>query len=235
MSYVKRRSDRTTQVQLSLGIIRLAAIASVQVVGLLFALTAPVKAQNPPPASAGIRYNEETIVEFEFRESHGYYQSTFGIVNLNTGETTDLISETKPFDDFSDVSDLDRPSTGTNDSGTSRDFLGTPGNAVPQPVRRFTFQANTPYAFYLKVIDPRSGRLRTTLYSTRLEQMGNGSTPDAAQSVGGLADGVVGDRKGVRISWDDTGLPAPGKDRDFDDFVVEAGGYLIAFPCPRIR
>lgn len=217
--------------------IRLAAIASLSTAGLLGVFSTPVKAQNPPSASSGIRVEEDTVIEFEFRESHGYYQSTFGVVNLNTGETTDLIAETKPFDDFSDVSDLDRPSTGTNDSGTPRDFLGTPGQgkAVPQPVARFTFQANTPYAFYLKVADPRSGSLRTTIYSTRLEQMGNGSTPSSSQTVGGLADGTVGDRKGVRISWDDSGLPRPGKDNDFDDFIVEAGGYLVAFPCPRIR
>jgi len=221
--------------KLRMGAIRLAAIASLSATGLLFALSMPVKAQNPPPASQGVRFNEDTVVEFEFRESHGYYQSTFGIVNLNTGETTDLIAETKPFDDFNDISDLDRVSSGRNDTGTQMDFLGTPGNSVPQPVRRFTFQANTAYAFYLKVIDPRSGRLRTTLYSTRLEQMGNGSTPGSTRTVGGLSDGVVGDRKGVRINWDDTGLTRPGKDNDFDDFIVEAGGYLVAFPCPRIR
>lgn len=235
MLQIRRRSDRAPKKQLLMGAIRLAAIASVHAAGLILALSMPVKAQNPPPASEGVRFDEDTVVEFEFRESHGYYRSTFGIVNLNTGQTTDLIAETKPFDDFSDVSDLDRPSTRTDDTGTPRDFRGTPGNSVPDPVRRFTFEANTPYAFYLQVFDARSGQLRTTLYSTRLDRMGNGSTPGATETVGGLADGSVGDRKGVRISWDDTGLPEPGKDRDFDDFIVEAGGYLIASPCPRIR
>jgi hypothetical protein len=214
-------------------VIRIAAIASINIAGLI--LTAPAKAQNPPPAGEGIQFNEQTVVEFEFRESHGFFQSTFGVVNLNTGETIDLFRETKPFDDFTDAAELNRPSRGTNDIGTQRDFIGTPGNSVLDPIKRFTFQPNTPYAFYLQVIDPRSGQVKTTLYSTKFVQTANGSTPGTSQTVGSLADGEVGDRKGVRISWDDTGLPQPGKDQDFDDFVVEAGGYdLIGFTCTRI-
>jgi hypothetical protein len=37
------------------------------------------------------------------------------------------------------------------------------------------------------------------------------------------------------MAWDDTGLPQPGKDQDFDDFVIEAGGYLVSVPCPAVR
>jgi hypothetical protein len=48
-----------------------------------------------------------------------------------------------------------------------------------------------------------------------------------------------GDRSGIigsRIAWDDDGLPqAKGKDDDFDDFVIEAGGYLVSVPCPPVR
>ena len=200
--------------------------------GSIATFSMPVKAQIP---SSGVQYNEDTVVEFEFRESHGYYRSVFGVINLATRETTDLISETKPFDDYTDASNLDRPSSGNNDAGSSRDFIGTPGNSVPNPIQRYTFTANTPYAFYLKVFRP-DNTLLTTLYSTKFEQMSGVSTPDSAMSQGGLADGVVGDRKGVRISWDDTGLPRPGRDRDFDDFIVEAGGFLVTgVPCPKVE
>lgn len=224
MMQQQRKNYRATGVQLLLGAIAAIAIGT---------SATTVKAQNIP--SQGIRYNEETVVEFEFRESHGYYKSTFGVINLATRETTDLITEIKPFDDYSDASRLDNASSGNNDSGTSRDFLGTPGNSVPDPIQKFTFQANTPYAFYLKVYTPQD-RLVTTLYSTRFEELSSISTPDSANSSGGLSDGVVGDRKGVRISWDDTGLPRPGRDRDYDDFIVEAGGFLVTgVPCVRVE
>lgn len=213
---------KSTGLQLLMG-----AIAA----GMITTFAMPVKAQIP---TNGIQYNEDTVVEFEFKESHGYYRSVFGVIDLSSRQTTDLIAEVKPFDDFSDASDLDRPSTGNNDTGSSRDFLGTPGNSVPTPIQRYTFRANTPYAFYLKVFRP-NGTLLTTLYSTRFEQIGSAS-PDSATSQGGLADGRVGDRTGVRINWDDTGLPQPGKDRDFDDFIVEAGGFLVTgVPCPRVE
>ncbi|MFB2918892.1 MULTISPECIES: hypothetical protein [Aerosakkonema] len=223
MMQKKGKSDRAAGVQLLMG-----AIAA----GLIGIFSMPVKAQSIP--SQGVQFNEDTLIEFEFRESHGYYKSTFGVINLRTRQMTDLIAEVKPFDDFSDTSDLNNPSRRTDDTGTPRDFLGTPGNSVPDPIRRFTFQANTPYAFYLKVFRPNN-TLVTTLYSTRFEQLGS-TDADSAQSEGGLSDGKVGDRTGVRVSWDDTGLPKPGRDRDYDDFIVEAGGFLVPpAPCPRVE
>ncbi|MCL1465772.1 hypothetical protein [Argonema galeatum] len=231
MMQKKLKRYRAAGVQLLMG-----AIAA----GLVGSFSTAVKAQMTIP-DRGIQYNEDTLIEFEFRESHGYYRSTFGVINLATREMTDLIAEVKPFDDFSDRSELNNPSTRTDDVGTSRDFVGTPGNSVPDPIRRFTFDANTQYAFYLKVFRP-NGTLLTTLYSTRFEQLSGSQDADSAQSVGGLSDGKVGDRKGVRISWDDTGVlrpdgvRPPGKDRDFDDFIVEAGGFLVtSAPCPRVK
>ena len=219
----KRHNQTGNWLNLLLGTIAASSIAT---------FSMPVKAQIP---SSGIQYNEDTLVEFEFKESHGYYRSVFGVIDLRTRETTDLISEVKPFDDYADVSDLNRPSSGNNDTGSSNDFLGTPGNSVPNPIQRYTFRANTQYAFYLKVFRP-DNTLVATLYSTKFEQLGSVSNADSAKSEGGLADGVVGERKGVRISWDDTGLPKPGQDRDFDDFIVEAGGFLVTgVPCPRVE
>src|SRR6476619_3468268 len=72
----------------------LGAIAS----GLLLGgFVAPVKAQESFGAD-GIRFDVDTIVEFEFIKSNGAYQSTFGIVNLETGERTPLFTEVKPSD-----------------------------------------------------------------------------------------------------------------------------------------
>jgi hypothetical protein len=56
----------------------------------------------------------------------------------------------------------------------------------------------------------------------------------AAAFNGSLDGGTNEEITGVRIAWDDTGLPQPGKDEDFDDFVIEAGGFPPV-PCPPIR
>ena len=63
-------------------------------------------------SNGGIRFDVDTVIEFEFLESNGSYQSVFGIVNLETGdlqilesadrerEPTAEIFATIPTDDF---------------------------------------------------------------------------------------------------------------------------------------
>ena len=46
----------------------------------------------------GIRLDVDTVVEFEFLESNGSYQSVFGIVNMQTGEKFPLYGEVKGAD-----------------------------------------------------------------------------------------------------------------------------------------
>ena len=163
------------------------------------------------------------MVEFEFVESRGSYQSTFGVINLLTGEKTPLLAEVKP----SDVPQpLVAPSSFTTDAGTAttNDFLGTPGNTVPEPLAEFEFKANTPYAFYLESF--LNGRSEDAFYSA------NNRNPNRALRVqfGGGFDSLAAG--GALLTWDDTGsllVDAAEQDRDFDDFVVRAGGYLA---CP---
>jgi len=170
-----------------------------------------------------VQFAEDTVVEFEFVESRGSYQSTFGVINLQTGEKTPLLEEVKP----SDVPQpLVAPSSFTTDVGnaTPYDFLGTPGNTVPTPLAEFEFKANTPYAFYLESF--LNGRSEDTFYSA------SGRNPNQALRVqfGGGFDSLAAG--GALLVWDDTGsllVDAAEQDRDFDDFVVRAGGYLA---CP---
>jgi hypothetical protein len=169
--------------------------------------------------NSGIQFNVDTIIEFEFIESNGAFQSTFGVVNLDTGEKFPLILEVKPADRFQDV---DQPSDFQDDAGTSvKDFQGTPGNTVPQPFTEFEFKANTNYAFYLE--STYNGRPAGILYST------DALNPNNNQQVmfeGGFE--TLGNN-GATIRWDDTGIVKELAERDFDDFIIIAGGSLA---CP---
>lgn len=196
----------------------IAAIAS----GFLSTIPTLVRAEDTFDNDA-IQFNVNTIVEFEFLESHGAYQSTFGVINLDTGEKTPLFIETKPSDSSIPESDLVGSQTGT-ESSAQDDFLGTPGNTVPTSIAEFEFKASTRYAFYLE--SSYNGKPVGVIYST------NSQNPDNAQLVrfqGGFANLA---NQGVTIAWDDTGSALVGvnsEDRDFDDFTIRAGGRL---ECP---
>lgn len=177
------------------------------------------------PAQANERFNNDTIqfevdtiVEFEFVESHGAYQSTFGVVNLATGEKTPLISEARPSDR---PQNPEAPSTYRTDAGQSNDFLGTPGNAVPQPLAEFQFKANVPYAFYLESF--YNGQSAGIFYSS------DRRNPEGTQRIRFDGDTPNLGEGGVTLRWDDTGsllVMRPEEDQDFDDFLVRAGGHV---------
>lgn len=198
----------------------LGAIASSLLLG---GLATPVQAEEIF-GTEGIRFDVDTIVEFEFIKSNGAYQSIFGIVNLDTGEKTPLFTEVKPSDN---PQALLEPSDYSSDlsANDNDDFLGTPGNTVPEPLAEFEFQANTRYAFYLE--SSFQGRPAGVLYSTNFQNQTNGSRLVRFEgSLGNLAD------QGIAIIWDDTGsviVKPNAQDRDFDDFLVRAGGHLA---CP---
>jgi hypothetical protein len=93
--------------------------------------------------NSGISFNEDTTVNFEFLESHGWFQSNFGVVD-STGKQTVLFSETKRSD------------------GSGPDNQGTCGNTVLICSTAFKFEAGKQYAFFLD-----SGKdVWTDLYST---------------------------------------------------------------------
>lgn len=216
MNQIKRRSQFVTGIQFLTG-----AIAA----GLVGSLAAPVQAQDSF-GNQVVQFPVDTTVEFEFVESHGAYQSSIGVVNLDTNQPVAvLFSETKPYD-TAGTGQPQPSSPGQNNTGEAIDFIGTvQGGTVQDRFTEFTFEANTRYGFYLESVSPTGQTRRTVL-----------STSDLAAVFDGALD--AGDRSGItgtRIAWDDAGLPRPGKDSDFDDFVIEAGGYLVTAPCPPIR
>jgi hypothetical protein len=151
-----------------------------------------------------IRFEKDTAVEFEFVESRGAYQSTMGVVNLVTGEKVPLLSEVKASDDQS----LTSP--------RSQDFIGTPGNTVPQPLAEFVFKAGQPYAMYLE--SNYQGRDAGTIYSSNNRNL-NAQLQARVGDMSGLSS------QGVKIEWDDTGsVLSRRNDTDFNDFVTIAGG-----------
>ncbi|MDX2243053.1 MAG: hypothetical protein NW224_20425 [Leptolyngbyaceae cyanobacterium bins.302] len=206
--------------QASMKTLRPAAIAALCSLGFV-GLSTSTPAQETL-TNAAIQFPEETIVEFELVDTHGFYQSTFGVVDARTGKKTPLFVEVKPYNDTT-------PSVpGRNDTGTQPDYLGTvEGGAIVngegQAVNliKFRFQANTPYVFYLDSLDPRTRQIRTTYVSTNSV---------AAAFSGSLVAG----QEGNLIKWDDSGLPRPGKDSDFDDFAIIAGGFTLN-PCPFVQ
>ena len=198
------------------------AIASVAAISILNSFPTPARAQERFDNN-GILFEVDTIVEFEFLESNGAYQSSFGVINLETGEKTPLLVEVKPSDRSQNVN---RPSDYQDDagSGTQNDFKGTPGNTVPQSLVAFEFEANIPYALYLE--SSFNGRVVGLLYSIDDENPGRNQQVQFQGNLLELGEG------GVVLRWDDTGsalVRNNEQDSDFDDFVVGIGGHLN---CP---
>jgi len=167
----------------------------------------------------GIWFEVDTVMEFEFVESNGSYQSTFGILNLDTGDRFPLYTEVKP----SDVPQpITVPSDYQNDAGLQNqdDFQGTPGNTVPQFLGEFTFNANTNYTFYLESY--YNGQPAGTLYSTSAQNFGNRQYAEFTAPIDNLMNG------GILLNWEDTGsVLVELSDNDYDDFIVRMGGYLV--------
>jgi hypothetical protein len=143
-----------------------------------------------------VQFDRDTIVEFEFLRSNNSAQSTFGVMNLATGEKTPLIGETRA---------TDKP------KGSP---VGTAGKAVRKPFAEFTFKSATPYALYLE--STVKGKAATTVYSTPDKNGG-------AQLAKFDNDATALGSQGVKIGWNDGTSSQSG---DFNQFVVIAGGGI---------
>lgn len=198
-----------------------------------------------------IQFQEDTVVEMEFIESHGAYQSTFGVVDLDSCQTsvsnvinydscsrTPLLSEVKASDSFDTVY---RQSTYETDlqEGRNNDFLGSPSNTVPDFQAEYMFKANKRYAFYLesKFDGKPAGTVYTAdLFNTRgnrqalfneegLNKQAIAKNRDDAKSDINKFPALVSG--GLLINIDDTGsslVKNADEDTDFDDFIVGVGG-----------
>ena len=143
-----------------------------------------------------VQFDRDTIVEFQFLSSNNAAQSTFGVLNIATGEKTPLISETRA---------TDKP--GTN-------LTGTAGKTVRKPFAEFTFKSGTAYTLYLE--SSLKGKPATTVYSAPDK---NGGTQLAKFDNDATALGT----QGVKIAWNDG---VSGKKSDFNQFLVIAGGGI---------
>jgi hypothetical protein len=141
-----------------------------------------------------IQFDRDTIIEFEFLKSNNVAQSTFGVVNLTTGEKTPLVAETRP---------QDKP---------GKNYTGTAGKAVRKPFAEFTFKSATPYALYLE--STVKGKPATTVYSTPDKNGGAqlAKFDNDATALGG---------QGIKIGWNDGTSSKAGS---FNQFMVIAGG-----------
>jgi len=137
---------------------------------LLSALTATVAATallgTSTPAQAfsfgtnGITFQQDTSVNFKFKESHGGYTSSLGIYSVKDSATSlvsSLFSETK-----------------SSDNGGANEWKGTLGNTVlGSGSVFFTFLANQVYTLGL------SSGGAGTVYSTSSLNTGSGGTQQA--------------------------------------------------------
>ena len=227
---------------------------SLGILGLLNCMGSAATAEDIV-GNKGVSFTEDTIVEFEFIESHGAYQSTFGIIDLDTCqakssgeiifescEKIPLLAEVQASDSF-DFNDVYRESSYETDlqAGRNNDFLGTPGVTVPNHLAEYHFKANKIYVFYLE--SKFDGKPAGVVYSTDLiNSKGNRqalfheenlTTQTVAQRRNNAAfdankfDALVSG--GLLVNLDDTGstlVKTANEDSDFDDFIVGIGGYL---------
>jgi hypothetical protein len=141
-----------------------------------------------------IQFDRDTVIEFEFLRSNNLALSTFGVVNLSTGEKTPLVGETRA---------TDKP---------GKNYTGSPGKAVRKPFAEFTFKSGTPYALYLE--STVKGKAATTVYSTP-DKNGGSQLVKFDNDVTALGS------QGIKMGWNDGTSTKAGS---FNQFMVIAGG-----------
>ena len=135
---------------------------SLGTVGFLYSMTPSAIAEDYF-GSNNIQFDQDTIIEFEFIKSHGAYQSTFGVIDIdsceiepggeiifNSCDKTALLVEAKASDDQDTVFRRSTYEDSLINQSLEPDFVGTPGNAVPRPTSEFRFEAGKRYVFYLE-------------------------------------------------------------------------------------
>lgn len=178
----------------------------------------------------GVRFDQKTTIEFEFISSDGAYQSTFGVIDLDScpsmaGQTINEIIN----DESCEKTPLIREVQPT-------------GNTVIERFAEFTFEPGRMYAFYLQstinndpagtvystdLINPQSNR--QALFSNENETF---SATEVANRINTLTENINQFDSllngGILIRFDDTGsklVKDKDQDKDFNDFVVGIGGY----------
>ena len=168
----------------------------------------------------GITFEQDTNVNFKFKESHGGYTSSLGIYNVKDSATSlvsTLFSETK-----------------SSDNGGANEWKGSLGNTVlGSGSAFFTFLANQVYTLGLSSgkagtvystssLNTRSGGTQQAVFggSSSLWNALSKETTSKFQAAGSYTEGTGSlSNGGTLISFDDRG---GGNDADFQDFTVTA-------------
>jgi hypothetical protein len=175
----------------------------------------------------GIKFDQDTNVDFTFNESHGAYTSALKVFQVlsptNLQAKKDLLKETKPSDNW-------------DDNG----WIGTCGNTVKTCTSSFLFKKNVEYTLGLVSTYFYDSSVKTTVYSTTaLNNFGGASQQAVFGSFGTNGkDGTTynpapfqsGDpfTAAVKIGFDDRGN---GNDKDFQDFTFTAKATQVPEPA----
>jgi hypothetical protein len=194
----------------------LSALTAAAAATALLGATAPAHAFSF--GTNGIKFQEDTNVNFKFKESHGAFASSLGIYTVNDStiaKVTSLFSETK-----------------SSDNGSDNEWQGTLGNTVlGSGSVVFNFLANQVYTLGLATDDAivySTSALNTDSNGSQQAVFGGSSlwnaldqeTTSTFQAAGQFTDGTGSlVNGGTLISFDDRG---GGNDIDFQDFTVSA-------------
>ncbi|MEG4578264.1 PEP-CTERM sorting domain-containing protein [Microcoleus sp. MON1_C5] len=194
----------------------LSALTATAAATALFGAAVPAQAFSF--GTTGITFDQDTTIKFNFKESHGQYQSSLGIYSVENSAASlvkTLFSETK-----------------SSDNEWENEWKGTLGNTVlGSGSEVFTFLANKIYTLGLD--SDWGGRVFSTSALNNLrtqqavfggqEQLWNGlnkETTNVFKAAGEFTNGAGSlFNGGTLISFDDRGN---SKDSDFQDFTVSA-------------
>ncbi|MBD1883904.1 PEP-CTERM sorting domain-containing protein [Microcoleus vaginatus] len=192
----------------------LSALTATAAATALFGAAVPAQAFSF--GTTGIQFGQDTTIKFNFKESHGMYQSSLGIYSVDNSAVSlvkTLFSETK-----------------SSDNQWENEWKGTLGNTVLGGSEVFTFLANKIYTLGLdsgwggsvySTSSLNSGSQQAVfgghsqLWSA-LDKESTSTFQAAGQFTNGLGSLFNG---GTLIGLDDRGN---SNDSDFQDFTVSA-------------
>jgi len=193
----------------------LSALTATAAATALFSAAAPAQAASF--GTTGIKFNQNTTVKFNFKESHGMNQSWLAILAVNEDGSTSLAKTL-----FEEVR--------RSDNGRENEWKGTLGRTVLGGEVLFTFLANQVYDLLLDSGNAGSvsstsglnydGKQQAVFGPLSLQNDLDEDTTSRFGQAGAFTSGLGAlFNGGALISFDDRGN---GMDKDFQDFTVSA-------------
>jgi hypothetical protein len=167
-------------------------VAAASTVAVIGSMSVPAQAANLF-GNAGIKFDQDTTLEFNFVSSNGEFKSNFGVYEVNGNEVSlasDLITE-----------------KGRGYDTKANDYQGSCA------LCNFTFKFLQGKTYTLGLESFLGGKLKTQTYST--DTLNSPVEQNAVFSSSSLNQGVL-------ISFDDNGGPKGKDDDDLNDFKVNA-------------